>query len=51
MSTIPTLTEQDIRTFYEKLDETGQWANYMALLRKGHSRLYTLKEELAAAGL
>ena len=89
MTTIPTLTEQNIRTFvgeqnfqkgqqhverliagrgranyqvacsylvkvrslYEKLDETGQWSNYIAWLRKRHSRLSTLKEELAAAGL
>jgi len=40
-----------IRTLYEKLDETGQWTTYIAWLRKRHSRLVTLKEELAAAGL
>ena len=62
MSTIPMLTEQKIRTFVgeqnflkgqqgEKLDETEQWTTYIAWLRKRHSRLSTLKEELAAAGL
>ena len=40
-----------IRSLYEKLAETEQWANYIALLRKRHSRLSTLKAELAAAGL
>ena len=40
-----------IRSLYEKLDETGQWTTYIAWLRKRHSRLSTLKEELAAAGL
>lgn len=40
-----------IRSLYEKLDETEQWATYLAWLRKRHSRLSTLKEELAAAGL
>jgi hypothetical protein len=40
-----------VRSLYEKLDETGQWTTYIAWLRKRHSRLYTLKEELAAAGL
>jgi uncharacterized Zn finger protein len=40
-----------IRSLYEKLDETEQWTNYVAWLRKRHSRLSTLKEELAAAGL
>ena len=40
-----------IRSLYEKLDETEQWTNYIAWLRKRHSRLVTLKEELAAAGL
>ncbi|HET7639387.1 MAG TPA: glyoxalase, partial [Ktedonobacteraceae bacterium] len=40
-----------IRSLYEKLDETGQWATYLAWLRKRHSRLSTLKQELAAAGL
>jgi len=40
-----------IRSLYEKLDETGQWILYIALLRKRHSRLRTLKEELAAVGL
>ncbi len=40
-----------IRFLYEKLDETEQWTAYIAWLRKRHSRLHTLKEELAAAGL
>jgi hypothetical protein len=40
-----------VRSLYEKLDETGQWTTYIAWLRKRQSRLYTLKEELAAAGL
>jgi hypothetical protein len=40
-----------IRSLYEKLDETGQWTTYIAWLRKRHSRLYTLKEELTATGL
>ncbi len=40
-----------IRSLYEKLDETGQWTNYIAWLRKRHSRLSTLKQELVAAGL
>jgi hypothetical protein len=40
-----------IRSLYEKLDETEQWINYLAWLRKRHSRLRTLKEELTAAGL
>ena len=40
-----------IRSLYEKLDETGQWTTYIAWFRKWHSRLSTLKEELAAAGL
>ena len=40
-----------IRSLYEKLDETEQWALYIALLRKRHSGLRTLKEELAAVGL
>ncbi len=40
-----------IRSLYEKLDETEQWTNYIAWLRKRHSRLYTLKEELTAAGM
>jgi uncharacterized Zn finger protein len=40
-----------IRSLYEKLDETEQWTTYIAWLRKRHSRLSTLKEELAAAGL
>ena len=40
-----------IRSLYEKLDETEQWTNYIAWLRKRHSRLHTLKEELAAAAL
>ena len=41
----------DIFSLYEKLDETEQWTTYIAWLRKRHSRLHTLKEELAAAGL
>ena len=40
-----------IRSLYEKLDETEQWINYIAWLRKRHSRLYTLKEELTTPGL
>jgi uncharacterized Zn finger protein len=40
-----------IRSLYEKLDETEQWTNYMDWLRKRHSRLYTLKQELIAASL
>ncbi len=40
-----------IRSLYEKLDETEQWINYIAWLRKRHSRLRTLKEELTAAGM
>ena len=40
-----------IRSLYEELDETGQWTTYIAGLRKRHSRLSTLKEELAVAGL
>jgi hypothetical protein len=51
MSTIPMVTEQKIRSLYEKLDETEQWTTYIAWLRKRHSRLSTLKEALAAAGL
>ena len=40
-----------IRSLYEKQDESEQWITYIAWLRKRHSRLSTLKEELAAAGL
>ncbi len=40
-----------IRSLYEKLDETEQWTTYIAGLRKRHSRLSTLKEELIVAGL
>ena len=40
-----------IRSLYEKLDEPEQWTNYITALRKLHSRLPTLKEELTAAGL
>jgi uncharacterized Zn finger protein len=40
-----------IRSLYEKLDENEEWTTYIAWLRKRHSRLSTLKEELAAAGL
>jgi len=40
-----------IRSLYEKLDETEQWRTYLAWLRRQHSRLSTLKEELTAAGL
>jgi uncharacterized Zn finger protein len=40
-----------IRSLYEQLDETGQWTTYIAWLRKRHSRLSTLKQELVAAGL
>src|SRR5437763_5174015 len=40
-----------IRSLYEQLDETGQGTNYIAWLRKRHSRLSTLKQELVAAGL
>lgn len=39
-----------IRSLYEKLDEPEQWTNYIASLRKLHSRLSTLKKELAVAG-
>jgi hypothetical protein len=40
-----------IRSLYEKLHEPGQWITYIAGLRKRHSRLSTLKEELASVGL
>src|SRR6266487_2528736 len=40
-----------IRSLYEKLDKTEQWTTYIVGLRKRHSRLSTLKEELTAAGL
>jgi uncharacterized Zn finger protein len=40
-----------IRSLYEKLDETEQWRTYISWLRKRHSRLSTLKEELATTGL
>jgi hypothetical protein len=40
-----------MRSLYEKLDETGEWTTYIARLRKRHSRLISLKEELASAGL
>jgi uncharacterized Zn finger protein len=40
-----------VRSLYEKLDETGQWTTYITWLRKQHSRLSTLKEELTTAGL
>jgi uncharacterized Zn finger protein len=40
-----------IRSLYEKLDETEEWTTYITWLRKRHSRLSTLKEELVAAGL
>ena len=40
-----------IRSLYEKQNETEQWTNYLGWLRKRHSRLHTLKEELAVAGL
>jgi uncharacterized Zn finger protein len=40
-----------IRSLYEKLDETEQWINYLTWLSKRHSRLHTLKEEMAAIGL
>jgi uncharacterized Zn finger protein len=40
-----------IRSLYEKLDETEQWTTYITWLRKRHSRLSTLKEELASVGL
>ncbi|HJT55036.1 MAG TPA: hypothetical protein VJ761_00970 [Ktedonobacteraceae bacterium] len=39
-----------IRSLYEKLDEDEQWVNYIAWLRKRHSRLYSLKQEMTAAG-
>ena len=32
-----------IRSLSEKLDETGQWTNYISWFRKRHSRLSTLK--------
>jgi uncharacterized Zn finger protein len=40
-----------IRSLYEQLNETEQWTNYIAWLRKRHSRLSTLKQEMTAAGL
>ncbi len=40
-----------IRSLYEKLDETEQWTIYIAWLRKRHSRLSSLKEELVSVGL
>lgn len=40
-----------IRSLYEKRDEIEDWTTYIAWLCKRHSRLSTLKEELAAAGL
>ncbi len=40
-----------IRSLYEKLDEPEQWTNYITSLRKLHSRLPILKEELTAVGL
>src|SRR5229473_412353 len=40
-----------IRSLYEKLDETEQWTTYIVWLRKRHSRLSTLKQELVDAGL
>jgi len=40
-----------IRSLYEQLNETEQWTTYIAWLRKRHSRLSTLKQELVAAGL
>lgn len=40
-----------IRSLYEKLDEVGQWTTYIAWLRRRHSRLATLKQELEVAGL
>jgi uncharacterized Zn finger protein len=40
-----------IRSLYEKLDETEEWTTYIAWLRKRHSRLSTLKQELTAADL
>lgn len=40
-----------IWSLYEKLDEVGQWTTYITWLRKQHSRLSTLKQEVAAAGL
>ena len=40
-----------IRSLYEKLHETEQWTTYIVGLRKRHSRLRTLKEELTVAGL
>jgi len=36
---------------HEKQDEIEQWITHIAWLRKRYSRLSTLKEELAAAGL
>ncbi len=40
-----------IRSLNEKLNETEQWILYITLIRKRHSQLRTLKEELAAVGL
>ncbi|MDQ6659907.1 MAG: hypothetical protein M3Z24_02950 [Chloroflexota bacterium] len=40
-----------MRSLYEKLDEAEEWTTYIAWLRKRHSRLSTLKQELVGAGL
>ena len=40
-----------IRSLYQQMDETEQWTSYIAWIRKRHSRLRTLKEELTVAGL
>jgi len=40
-----------IRALYQQLDETGLWTSYIAWIRKRHSRLSTLKQEMTAAGL
>jgi uncharacterized Zn finger protein len=40
-----------IRSLYQQIDETEQWTSYIAWIRKRHSRLRTLKQELTAAGL
>ncbi|HVB25803.1 MAG TPA: hypothetical protein VNG51_27950 [Ktedonobacteraceae bacterium] len=40
-----------IRALYQQLDETGLWTSYITWIRKRHSRLSTLKQEMTAAGL
>ena len=40
-----------IRSLYQQIDEVEQWISYIAWIRKRHSRLSTLKQELTAVGL